>query len=111
MRTPRSCTHHVSDIAHSWSRGGYDGGYFCCHAIRDYQVSIPSVYSQHTLNTAHRTKLIDDAKRPDPRYRGLIHGTVSIIREEGIGGVYRGLFPVVSPTTFSPLPCAKRLYR
>ncbi|KAI0728803.1 mitochondrial tricarboxylate transporter [Fomitopsis betulina] len=42
-----------------------------------------------------KTKLIDDAKRPDPRYRGLIHGTVSIIREEGIGGVYRGLFPVM----------------
>ncbi|KAH9919042.1 mitochondrial tricarboxylate transporter [Fomitopsis serialis] len=42
-----------------------------------------------------KTKLIDDAKSPNPRYRGLIHGTVSIVREEGIGGIYRGLFPVV----------------
>ena len=50
----------------------------------------------HRLNSDVRTKLIDDAKRPDPRYRGLVHGTVSIVREEGIGGIYRGLFPVVS---------------
>lgn len=42
-----------------------------------------------------RTKLIDDAKRPNPQYKGLIHGTASIIRQEGISGIYRGLFPVV----------------
>ena len=42
-----------------------------------------------------RTKLIDDAKRPDPQYRGLVHGTMTIIRNEGILGIYRGLFPVV----------------
>ncbi|TFK62974.1 mitochondrial tricarboxylate transporter [Pluteus cervinus] len=42
-----------------------------------------------------KTKLIDDAKRPNPQYRGLIHGTVSIIRAEGITGIYRGLFPVM----------------
>jgi len=42
-----------------------------------------------------KTKLIDDAKRPQPRYRGLLHGTASIVREEGLRGVYRGLFPVV----------------
>ncbi|TFY82946.1 hypothetical protein EWM64_g1063 [Hericium alpestre] len=42
-----------------------------------------------------KTKLIDDAKRPQPQYRGLIHGTVSIVKEEGIRGIYRGLFPVM----------------
>ena len=42
-----------------------------------------------------RTKLIDDAKRSQPRYRGLLHGTASIVREEGLRGIYRGLFPVV----------------
>jgi len=42
-----------------------------------------------------KTKLIDDAKRPQPRYRGLLHGTASIVREEGLRGVYRGLFPVM----------------
>jgi solute carrier family 25 citrate transporter 1 len=42
-----------------------------------------------------KTKLIDDAKQPNPQYRGLIHGTVSIVKQEGIFGIYRGLFPVM----------------
>lgn len=42
-----------------------------------------------------RTKLIDDQKRAKPRYHGLLHGTMMIVKEEGIGGIYRGLFPVV----------------
>lgn len=42
-----------------------------------------------------KTKLIDDAKRPNPQYRGLVHGTTSIVRQEGIRGIYRGLFPVM----------------
>ncbi|KAJ3570184.1 hypothetical protein NP233_g4575 [Leucocoprinus birnbaumii] len=42
-----------------------------------------------------KTKLIDDAKRPNPQYRGLVHGTVSIVKQEGIFGIYRGLFPVM----------------
>ncbi|KIP06764.1 hypothetical protein PHLGIDRAFT_106615 [Phlebiopsis gigantea 11061_1 CR5-6] len=42
-----------------------------------------------------KTKLIDDAKSSNPRFRGLIHGTVTIVREEGLRGVYRGLFPVM----------------
>jgi solute carrier family 25 citrate transporter 1 len=42
-----------------------------------------------------KTKLIDDAKSPNPRFKGLMHGTVTIVREEGIRGVYRGLIPVV----------------
>ena len=56
---------------------------------------------------ARRTKLIDDAKSPNPRFRGLVHGTACIVREEGIRGIYRGLFPVVRPPLplwyFSPL--------
>ncbi|VDB94058.1 unnamed protein product [Peniophora sp. CBMAI 1063] len=42
-----------------------------------------------------KTKLIDDAKRPNPQYRGLIHGSVQIVKQEGITGIYRGLFPVM----------------
>ena len=49
----------------------------------------------NVYNATHRTKLVDDAKRPQPRFRGLVHGTVSIVREEGFRGIYRGLFPVV----------------
>jgi hypothetical protein len=55
-------------------------------------------------NTTRRTKLIDDAKRPQPRFRGLMHGTVSIVREEGLRGIYRGLFPVVRLAVFPPRP-------
>ncbi|SGY12748.1 BQ5605_C011g06591 [Microbotryum silenes-dioicae] len=42
-----------------------------------------------------KTKLIDDQKRAQPRYTGLIQGTMAIVREEGIGGIYRALGPVV----------------
>ncbi|KAG8908927.1 hypothetical protein FRB99_000030 [Tulasnella sp. 403] len=42
-----------------------------------------------------KTKLIDDSKKPEPRFRGLVHGTTTIIREEGFRGIYRGLFPVM----------------
>jgi len=42
-----------------------------------------------------KTKMVQDARRPDPQYKGLIHGTGQIIKNEGITGVYRGLFPVI----------------
>lgn len=43
-----------------------------------------------------KTKLIDDGKRAVPRYpRGLIPGTAAIVKEEGLRGIYRGLFPVM----------------
>ncbi|KZV89477.1 citrate transporter [Exidia glandulosa HHB12029] len=42
-----------------------------------------------------KTKLIDDAKRPQPRFHGLVHGTRIIVAEEGIRGIYRGLGPVM----------------
>jgi solute carrier family 25 citrate transporter 1 len=48
------------------------------------------------INSAARTKLIDDAKGPNPQYRGLIHGTTQIVKKEGLRGIYRGLFPVVN---------------
>lgn len=60
-----------------------------------------------------RTKLIDDAKRPNPQYRGLVHGTVSIVRQEGILGIYRGLFPVVRRfhTAVSYFPCSSSFFK
>ena len=43
-----------------------------------------------------KTKLIDDGKRAVPKYpKGLIPGTAAIMKEEGIRGIYRGLFPVM----------------
>lgn len=50
-----------------------------------------------------RTKLIEDSRRPQPRYRGLIHGSAQIVKEEGIGGIYRGLLPVVSSLSLSTI--------
>ena len=46
-----------------------------------------------------RTKLIDDSRSSNPRFKGLVHGTRTIIAEEGIRGIYRGLFPVVGIET------------
>ena len=59
--------------------------------IKYGNIDIPSL----SFSWYYRTKLIDDAKSPNPRFRGLAHGTVTIVREEGLRGVYRGLFPVV----------------
>lgn len=61
------------------------------------------LFLRFSLTSLSRTKLIDDSHRPNPQYRGLIHGTTSIIRQEGILGIYRGLFPVVRHQLH--LPC------
>jgi solute carrier family 25 citrate transporter 1 len=43
-----------------------------------------------------KTQLIDDAKRPQPRMRGFLHGTALILREQGL---IRGLGKGFVPTT------------
>lgn len=43
-----------------------------------------------------KTKLIHDKNSPAPRYKGLVHGTKLIVAEEGLGGIYRGLGPVMA---------------
>ena len=48
------------------------------------------------LHADPRTKLIDDAKRATPKYPpGLISGSMAIVRDEGLRGIYRGLVPVM----------------
>jgi len=44
-----------------------------------------------------KTKFIHDLNSPPDqrKYQGLIHGIRTIIREEGISGVYKGLFPTI----------------
>ncbi|CAJ0843048.1 2995_t:CDS:10 [Entrophospora sp. SA101] len=42
-----------------------------------------------------KTKLIHDTNRSIPQYKGLVHGVSLIVAKEGIGGIYRGLFPVM----------------
>ncbi|GAA6062948.1 hypothetical protein JCM10212_005338 [Sporobolomyces blumeae] len=43
-----------------------------------------------------KTKLIDDQKSKNPQYRGLVHGTIAIVKQEGVSGIYRGLGPVAA---------------
>lgn len=38
-----------------------------------------------------KVKFINDQRSAKPRFRGFIHGVGMIIKEEGIGGVYKGL--------------------
>lgn len=44
---------------------------------------------------AVKTALIDDKKRAQPRLNGLIHGTRTILREQGFTALYKGLFPTM----------------
>ncbi|KAI8991038.1 mitochondrial carrier domain-containing protein [Mycotypha africana] len=43
-----------------------------------------------------KTKMIHDKNSGTPKYKGLVHGTKMIIAEEGMGGIYRGLGPVMA---------------
>ncbi|KAJ1539119.1 hypothetical protein HK405_013171, partial [Cladochytrium tenue] len=43
-----------------------------------------------------KTKLIHDQNQPNPRYKGLIHGTRMIVRESGIRGIYQGVTTVIA---------------
>merc|ERR1719238_2485409 len=43
-----------------------------------------------------KIKLIDDAfKRDVPRYNGFFHGVSTIVKEEGLSGIYAGVAPTV----------------
>lgn len=88
---------HVTHCAISWLGCWHDGGHHRCHPFGNDQVRILRSFLLSRQPQPSRTKLIDDAKRPIPQYRGLVHGTMSIVRQEGIAGIYRGLFPVVRP--------------
>lgn len=38
-----------------------------------------------------KVKFIHDQNSANPRYRGFFHGVGEIVREQGLGGVYKGL--------------------
>ncbi|RSH90933.1 hypothetical protein EHS25_010109 [Saitozyma podzolica] len=42
-----------------------------------------------------KTKMIEDSKRPEPRFRGMNDAVRTIVKEEGYLGIYRGLGPVM----------------
>ncbi|KAI9261538.1 mitochondrial carrier domain-containing protein [Phascolomyces articulosus] len=43
-----------------------------------------------------KTKLIHDRNSQTPKYKGLVHGTKTILQEEGFSGIYRGVGPVMA---------------
>ncbi|KAF9100212.1 hypothetical protein BGX23_004040 [Mortierella sp. AD031] len=43
-----------------------------------------------------KTKLIHDGNSANPQYKGLVHGVKSIVKAEGLGGIYRGVVPVMA---------------
>ncbi|KAK9477867.1 mitochondrial carrier domain-containing protein [Lipomyces japonicus] len=54
---------------------------------------LESVFALTPFETI-KTALIDDAQRPNPRYRGLVHGSYMLVREGGFAAIYKGLIPV-----------------
>jgi len=42
-----------------------------------------------------KVRLIADQRRKVPKFRGLYHAAITILREEGISGLYRGLGPTI----------------
>lgn len=42
-----------------------------------------------------KVKFIHDRRLPQPRYKGFIHGIGTILREQGVGGIYKGVTATV----------------
>jgi len=42
-----------------------------------------------------KVKLIHDRLGPKPKYRGLLHGISTIVKEQGLSGCYKGLMPTI----------------
>ncbi|XP_036343058.1 tricarboxylate transport protein, mitochondrial-like [Rhagoletis pomonella] len=42
-----------------------------------------------------KVKFINDQRSANPKYRGFFHGVSTIVRQEGFGGVYKGLTPTI----------------
>ena len=84
-----------------WSGCRCRRGSCSCDAFRDDQVCTGSI-SMSTTDTC-RTKLIQDAGSSRPMYTNMLNGTIGICRQEGFGGIYRGLAPTVGFARAEPL--------
>lgn len=61
-----------------------------------------------TPSEAIKTRMIQDAASPKPRFRSTSHALRSILREEGVYGLYRGLVSVVSTVALELIISAVR---
>ena len=59
---------------------------FACGLFAGACESTLVVTPQETI----KTKLVHDMMQEKPRYRNLFHGVGTIVRENGIGGIYKG---------------------
>ena len=55
--------------------------------------------------------MIDDSKLAQPRFKGLSSAVTTIVREDGILGLYRGLGPTVSTYGVCLLPIDGQIFR
>jgi len=42
-----------------------------------------------------KVKFIHDYTSPNPKYKGFIHGVTAIVKEQGLNGTYKGMWPTV----------------
>lgn len=42
-----------------------------------------------------KTKMIHDQNSANPKYRGLVHGVSTMVKEEGLKGIYKGVTPTM----------------
>lgn len=42
-----------------------------------------------------KVKFINDQRSAKPQYRGFLHGVSTIVKNEGLGGIYKGLTPTI----------------
>lgn len=59
---------------------------FMCGLMAGAAESTFVVTPQETL----KTKLVHDKLQENPKYRNLFHGIYTIVRQNGIGGIYKG---------------------
>eukprot|EP00475_Leptophrys_vorax_P035323 TRINITY_DN5809_c0_g2_i2.p1 TRINITY_DN5809_c0_g2~~TRINITY_DN5809_c0_g2_i2.p1 ORF type:complete len:295 (-),score=72.41 TRINITY_DN5809_c0_g2_i2:25-909(-) len=62
-----------------------------CGLVAGASEAIIAVAPAETL----KTKLIHDQNQPNPKYKGFVHGLTTIVRTEGIRGVYQGVTATV----------------
>lgn len=48
-----------------------------------------------TVQETMKVRLIHDRLSPNPRFRNTLHGVTTIVKEQGIGGIYKGLGPTI----------------
>lgn len=68
------------------------GSTLLCGMCAGFSEAILAVTPMETV----KTKLIHDQNSVAPKYRGLVHGVTTMVKEEGITAIYKGLAPTMA---------------